>query len=700
MRRLQLIIAVFMTGFLLIPTITKHVTAQTDERCFPETGFCIAGPIRNFWERNGGLAVFGFPITPQQEELIEGRSLQVQWFERNRLEIHPDNAPPYNVQLGRLGADRLTQQGRDWAAFPQSAAQTECRFFAETGHNVCGDILSLWRSNGLELDGVSGTSEAENLALFGLPLSAAQTETLSNGREYTIQWFERARFEIHPENEPPFNVLLGLLGNEIRDTGGKTPSTAICTDVPPSVNAEVTPALCVNQGETLTVRLQGFQPGERIDPWLTTPDQRVLRPDQSPGIEPSNHTEGFTITTIGLSPGVWFWTFRGVESDHPAIVYFRVLSSGNQPPPQLTNAIIEWDEPQHIPNPNGGAIFPWAVIDNYNTVHVIYASTEGSLWYTNDATGRFEPPQMIEPELGTNREPFAALAMSPDNILHLVYVLRGADEQVYYRQARLQGNIAAWSERQLISDGVRSFGAHLAVDNQSNAHIVWIDRRCGEYNVHYRMRYADGSLSKVSAPRDDCSYQNRPQITITQDNTAHVVFQYEREIYYARLEPDGWTSGSLSQSPKISSSNPSIDSNGNEVYVAWGEGVNGHDIVFRHSSDSGQNWSDETIALSDTPDFASFPSVAYAPTNGRVYTAWSDATRRRSGRTDIWYRSFNPANGTISEVERLAKREGNSFLPVLTIGPNRVAVVWQDRNDDDQWELYIITGAFVINEDN
>jgi hypothetical protein len=41
---------------------------------------------------------------------------------------------------------------------------------------------------------------------------------LSDGREYTVQWFERARFELHPENKPPYNVLLGLLGNELRAT--------------------------------------------------------------------------------------------------------------------------------------------------------------------------------------------------------------------------------------------------------------------------------------------------------------------------------------------------------------------------------------------------------------------------------------------------------------------------------------------------
>jgi hypothetical protein len=39
---------------------------------------------------------------------------------------------------------------------------------------------------------------------------------LSDGQEYTVQWFERARFEHHPENDPPYDVLLGLLGVEMR----------------------------------------------------------------------------------------------------------------------------------------------------------------------------------------------------------------------------------------------------------------------------------------------------------------------------------------------------------------------------------------------------------------------------------------------------------------------------------------------------
>ncbi|MFP4439964.1 MAG: PQQ-dependent sugar dehydrogenase [Chloroflexaceae bacterium] len=223
-RHLRLAFLLLCVGAFLLPGMRGTGQAQSEQRCFEETGFCIAGRIREFWEQNGGLPVFGYPITPQQTAEVEGQPRQVQWFERNRLELHPENAPPYDVLLGRLGVVRLEQQNRNWRDVPPSGPQSGCQFFEETGQNVCGEILATWRANGLEFDGSPGTSTAESLALFGLPLSPAQTETLADGSERTVQWFERARFELHPENEPPFNVLLGLLGRQVRgETGTAAP---------------------------------------------------------------------------------------------------------------------------------------------------------------------------------------------------------------------------------------------------------------------------------------------------------------------------------------------------------------------------------------------------------------------------------------------------------------------------------------------
>src|SRR5215211_788242 len=114
-------------GIVLILANQSNLQAQSDERCFSETSFCISGRIRQFWEEHGGLPIFGFPITSQQEEMVEDKLFQVQWFQRNRLELHPENPRPYDVLVGRLGAARLLQQDRNWQDFPKSAPRINCR---------------------------------------------------------------------------------------------------------------------------------------------------------------------------------------------------------------------------------------------------------------------------------------------------------------------------------------------------------------------------------------------------------------------------------------------------------------------------------------------------------------------------------------------------------------------------------------------
>lgn len=224
-RLLRLAQALLWLFGLGLPALAVAPVAAQEERCFSVTGYCISGEIRRFWEQSGGLPVFGYPLTPLQEEQIEGRTLMVQWFERHRLELHPDQPWPYTVQLGRIGVEVLGRQGRP-VSFGESGPAPDCRFFPETGRNLCGELLAGWRSAGVELDGVRGTSEAESLALFGLPLSDAQEETLSDGRLYTVQWFERARIEIHPELTTRPQVLMGLLGAEMgpRPSIGRQPS--------------------------------------------------------------------------------------------------------------------------------------------------------------------------------------------------------------------------------------------------------------------------------------------------------------------------------------------------------------------------------------------------------------------------------------------------------------------------------------------
>ncbi|MBC8075363.1 MAG: PQQ-dependent sugar dehydrogenase [Chloroflexales bacterium] len=191
--------------------------AQSGSRLFPETGLRVGGRFLSFWDGNGGLPVFGYPNSDQRGERGREGVFTTQWFERERFELHPENLAPYDVLLGRLGDELLRRQGRDWRSFPKGQGGPGCQLFSETGHGVCGPFLAFWQGHGLEFDGRRGTGYAESLALFGLPLSEAQTETNSSGATVLTQWFERARFEYLPENPDPYKVLLGRLGAEAFD---------------------------------------------------------------------------------------------------------------------------------------------------------------------------------------------------------------------------------------------------------------------------------------------------------------------------------------------------------------------------------------------------------------------------------------------------------------------------------------------------
>ncbi len=211
LRRPATLLALLM--LILMGTTPPPARAQGDG-CF-DNGFCISGRIREFWEQNGGLPVFGLPVGPQHSENIGGKVYQVQQFERNRLELHPENARPYDVLLGRLGAAAFN--GDAWMTWPKAIPEESPRYFAETGHTIHTAFWPTWSNRCLRADPAAQfpCTRAESLALFGLPLTEAWTEKGSDGKSYLTQWFERARFEYHPENiGTPYDVLLGLLGSQ------------------------------------------------------------------------------------------------------------------------------------------------------------------------------------------------------------------------------------------------------------------------------------------------------------------------------------------------------------------------------------------------------------------------------------------------------------------------------------------------------
>lgn len=77
---------------------------------FPETEHVLAGPLLSYWQSHGGLAMFGYPITEAYNGVnpTDGKTYVTQYFQRTRLEWHPEYAGTESeVLLGLLGSEAL-----------------------------------------------------------------------------------------------------------------------------------------------------------------------------------------------------------------------------------------------------------------------------------------------------------------------------------------------------------------------------------------------------------------------------------------------------------------------------------------------------------------------------------------------------------------------------------------------------------------
>jgi mono/diheme cytochrome c family protein len=79
-----------------------------DRTFFDATGHTLTGGFKRYWEANGGLAQFGYPLTEEYVGFSEtdGKPYTMQLFERARFEYHPEHqGTPNEVQQGLLGSE-------------------------------------------------------------------------------------------------------------------------------------------------------------------------------------------------------------------------------------------------------------------------------------------------------------------------------------------------------------------------------------------------------------------------------------------------------------------------------------------------------------------------------------------------------------------------------------------------------------------
>ena len=175
------IFLLFLAACQSQPTPTPYPAKSRD---FPETEKTVRSDFLGFFDAYGGVESFGLPLTGEME--VDGWKMQ--YFEKARLEYHPENEPAYRVTAGWLGEVLRRRQPPIPTGHIPPANNSRRRYYPQTGHTLSGDFLTYFDSNGGKVR-------------FGYPISEP---FLWEGR--ITQDFQSARFFWTPETDPPVTL--------------------------------------------------------------------------------------------------------------------------------------------------------------------------------------------------------------------------------------------------------------------------------------------------------------------------------------------------------------------------------------------------------------------------------------------------------------------------------------------------------------
>ncbi len=179
---------------------------DANRRFFTETGHTLLNAFKQFWDANGGVAQFGYPLTEEFTERnpADDRTYSVQYFERARFEWHPDTA---SVALGKIGQEVFNANNKPGGVGIDAPPNLppDKRYFPETRHVLAGSFKQYWDTYNGQL-------------ILGLPLG---DEAAENGK--TVQYFQYGRLEFNPAGVTlQERVSVGILGTELLRTRGWT----------------------------------------------------------------------------------------------------------------------------------------------------------------------------------------------------------------------------------------------------------------------------------------------------------------------------------------------------------------------------------------------------------------------------------------------------------------------------------------------
>ena len=190
---------------------------------------------------------------------------------------------------------------------------------------------------------------------------------------------------------------------------------------------------------------------------------------------------------------------------------------------------------------SGESYCPAIAIDSNNNLHVVWEdSTPGNseIYYKRSMDGgsTWSATKRLTWNSGLSYWP--AIAIDSNNNLHVVWSdSTPGNSEIYYKRSMDGGSTWSATKRLTWNSG-NSYYPAIAIDSNTNLHVVWYDHTPGNWEIYYKRSIDGGSTWSTKRLSSTSGDSYCPAIAIDSNNNLHVVWEDSTpgnfEIYYKK----------------------------------------------------------------------------------------------------------------------------------------------------------------------
>ncbi len=364
---------------------------------------------------------------------------------------------------------------------------------------------------------------------------------------------------------------------------------------------------------------------------------------------------------------------------------------------EYTNGV--WTHPSNLLDnisPDGGyAEDPEVAMDRDGNAIIVWRQSDGANWQifkSERRNGIWTHPSSLSDNISQNGQDcaFPFVAMNRGSAIIAWHQFDGADYQIFMSEYRM----SKWKHPKGLSDNISVDGtnaqlAHVAMDDDNNAMIVWEQSDGARYQI-YKSEYRNNAWTHPVRLSDNISPngQDAHNVQLRMDNNGNAIIVWDqsdgsvKKIFKSEYRGGDWTHpSSLADAIVSNAFDPQVamDDNGNAL-IAWiqNDGVN--DQVFLSEYRSGVWKYPDFLFENISPDGSNtMYSKAAMDDHGNAIVVWAQDEGstlqifKSEYRGGVWY---HPAN----LMDNISPVGPDTMYPQIAMSKNGNAmIVWHQK---------------------